>query len=125
MSIRIVNTKNYVPCDSTLNRVSFYVGRARRDAHKRANHVVSVLGNPYIVKHERERDIACDMYDQWLNKMFLHDNYVNSIIQTLVYNCQQGMDIDLVCFCHPKRCHAESIKKLVEEIVDSNRKFKE
>jgi hypothetical protein len=53
-------------------------------------------GNPYKMRNEKDRDYVCDMFEEkvlpWLNVSELKGK-------------------DLVCWCHPKRCHGLSIMK--------------
>lgn len=78
-----------------------------------------LLGNPFRVTTEAERDESCDSFQLWFADVIeLKGN-------TRVYN-QQGMrmypeikrlellslveNIELACFCKPKRCHCDTIK---------------
>lgn len=67
---------------------------------------MSVLGNPFPMKSEAERDDVCDAFE------------------TVARNSERLMDeiarlpddAVLGCFCHPKRCHCHSIAKIHSEI---------
>lgn len=67
----------------------------------------SILGNPYILKYEKDRDIVCDKY-----KIYFNNN-----IHTFKYELDRILSIYrkegklcLYCWCYPLRCHAETIK---------------
>lgn len=75
------------------------------------------LGNPYFMNGEKNRNIVCDRYEEWFNKRLnSYDEsfwqYLNQII-TAYKNSNQ---VRLFCWCSPKRCHGETIKKFLEKI---------
>lgn len=81
---------------------SYYVGRP------------SPLGNPFVMKGESDRDEVCEKYDQWLRTQISQGNQkIISELQQIDRMSANG--IVLGCYCHPKRCHAESIKAVIEE----------
>lgn len=54
----------------------------------------SQFGNPYIMQSEAERDMVCDAFEQ----------------NTLPHlNVTELRGKDLICWCAPKRCHADAI----------------
>jgi hypothetical protein len=75
----------------------------------------SVLGNPYTLYCEEERNKCCDLYDQYFQGMVERNNkqfieYLEEIKKALdIYG-----QVRLFCWCHPKRCHGETIKKYLE-----------
>lgn len=80
------------------------------------------LGNPYTFRHG-DRDTICDLYESWL-----HDVYslglkcatgpkVFNAINNIAARHKAGERIALRCWCAPKRCHAESIKRLAEAVA--------
>jgi len=77
---------------------------------------VSVLGNPYYMKSESERDIVCDKYEDWFNLNKDKDKVkleLNRLVD--IYN-KYGI-LRLYCWCAPKRCHAQTIVKFVLSLV--------
>lgn len=109
--IRIVNLRNYV---ANNNEVLIKIDRS------------SVLGNPYYMKDESMRDLVCDKYQSYMDSIVC--NYLNSAnelvpreqnyvmeLNRIIQLVRQGKNIALGCWCYPKRCHGESIKKLVEQ----------
>ena len=70
----------------------------------------SPIGNPFEMRSEMERDSVCDKYE-------LHFNNKNHTVAfTLYLNglCEAYKKygkLRLFCWCSPKRCHAETIKK--------------
>ena len=69
---------------------------------------LGLLGNPFWINDESQRNKACDDYATWFktNKPKRVDELVE-IAKT--------QDIELACFCSPKRCHTETIKQYIEE----------
>jgi hypothetical protein len=63
-------------------RKAVYVGRG------------SPYGNPFCIGIDGDRDQVCDRFER-------------EILPTLNVEALRGKD--LVCFCKPKRCHADSI----------------
>lgn len=68
------------------------------------------LGNPFYMKSERERDSVCDKYHILLldqikkcNQDILDELYGLRGIYSLFG------ELNLFCWCAPKRCHAETI----------------
>lgn len=96
--IRIVNLRFYKPNES---EVMIRVDRA------------SIVGNPFYMKSEADRDFVCDKYEEYFKSQMKSNvkfrNYVNRIIEIA-----KTQDVALACWCAPKRCHSETIKRYVE-----------
>ena len=60
----------------------------------------SPLGNPYVIGRDGTRDEVCDKYDAWIDTQ----PQLRPLIASL-----KGRD--LVCFCAPKRCHCETVRR--------------
>lgn len=79
----------------------------------------SPLGNPYPIEGKQTRDIVCDKYEKYLYKEVANNNTL--IINELKRLHQKGLEqgyLKLGCFCVPKRCHVESIRKFLIEDFD-------
>ncbi len=108
--IRIVNKHKHTP-----TRTDIYIGRG------------SVFGNPYshmdgtkALYKVATREEAIEKYREWfhkerLNNVALYDK-LNQMIGWLV----NGGDINLVCYCAPKPCHADVIKQYLEYVVEQH-----
>jgi len=99
--IRVINLKNYKPMP---DEVLIKVDRT------------SPVGNPYYMRNEFERDIVCDRYKKHFEWSMQNDVKFNNYIKNIVKIAQKH-DIALGCWCYPKRCHAETIKRFVENAV--------
>ena len=105
----------------------------------------SVLGNPFELTNEEDRDKVCDAYVDWLwlNLVFVDSKTIKSIkldsfiskrkliisktfknpacfevsreISRLINLLLDNKQLRLICWCSPKRCHAEAIKNVLTE----------
>jgi len=75
----------------------------------------SALGNPYHMIGEVMRDKVCDDYEKWFAVNLIdktHDRFHQQLTEIITL-AKQG-DVNLECYCAPKRCHCETIKNHVE-----------
>ena len=56
----------------------------------------SIWGNPFVIGKDGNRDEVCNKYEAYL----LKNDHLLRNLWTLAGK-------DLVCFCHPKRCHGD------------------
>ena len=78
----------------------------------------SVLGNPFYMHNETERDAVCDKYEVYFNEKVTtktDDAFMNALRR--IYKLAQTNKVYLACWCAPKRCHAETIKKFIEQYL--------
>ncbi len=88
--IHVVNRKTY-------RGASVYIGRP------------SVLGNPFIIGREGDRDEVIRRYRRWLwQELQRGTGPVWDELQRLCELARQG-DLVLGCWCAPQRCHGEVI----------------
>lgn len=70
-------------------------------------------GNDNVMRHESQRDEVVELYEaDEKNK-----DAVQAMIQWIDTHPEVG-NIKLGCFCAPKRCHCDVIKKWVHEAFD-------
>jgi hypothetical protein len=94
--------------------VGAYVGRRMRGRQG------SPLGNPFKVKSDDERDAAIAQYETWLReKIAAGDREVIGELENLAKRFRQDEWLMLLCWCSPKRCHAEVIATELKERVRS------
>ena len=79
--------------DSKIPKDAVYVGRP------------SEFGNPFTMRNEKDRDLVCDSFYDYL--------MADLDLQKSVKLKLKGKH--LVCFCAPKRCHADALLKLANE----------
>jgi len=92
-----IHIGNYKYRDNNTSGITFPVDRK------------TPVGNPFFMKNESERNKVCDQYEKWFNEQVKINTkmqkYLNEILDTLKYT-----DVTLMCWCSPKRCHAETIR---------------
>lgn len=71
----------------------------------------SILGNPYRMELEKERDNVCNLYES-----YFYENLgrFSAELDRLISLALKYGRLRLFCWCAPKRCHAETIKKFIE-----------
>ena len=70
------------------------------------------LGNPYKMEGGRTREQSIAEYKSWFDKYGINSDYFKEIVAA--YD-QYGI-VRLFCWCAPEACHAEIIKKALEEM---------
>ena len=100
--IRVVNKRyKYVAAD---DEVLVYVGRP------------SVLGNPFPMHNESERDHVIAQYRQWLDAQRRTNSAAWQEVERLAQQAAGGKSLALQCYCAPRKCHADVIKSAIEYI---------
>lgn len=74
------------------------------------------LGNDFVMKTESDRDKVCGQYDEWFYRE-LSDSVMQSELSVLKGILIKYGKLNLFCWCAPKRCHAETIKRYLEGIM--------
>lgn len=84
---------------------SYYIGRG------------TALGNPFVMNGEAERNFVCDQYELYFQgKLFDNDPAFMKELNRL-YQAAKSKDIVLGCFCSPKRCHGDTIKRYLDKLL--------
>ena len=80
---------------------------------------LSVLGNPFYMRNEVDRDDVCDKYEDYFNEKMAYnkESDFKSAINDLIKESKRS-NITLGCFCSPSRCHCDTIKSY---ILDCNK----
>ena len=88
----------------------------------------SILGNPFTHKELNQskarfkcstREEAIESYrDYLLAKIAEKDKEICAELNRIYQLAKKG-DVNLVCYCFPKRCHGEIIKELIEEKINN------
>lgn len=74
----------------------------------------SSFGNPFWMKDESERNKVCDMYEFYFKDKLLKDKLIVESLERLKERSKKGENFALLCFCYPKRCHGDTIKKYLD-----------
>jgi hypothetical protein len=76
------------------------------------------LGNPFVMADysQAERDRVCDAYEQWLPPKLLQKEAELAQFQQLLAIARnpEVQTLELICHCAPKRCHGDTIKRLLK-----------
>ena len=104
------------------------------------------LGNPFYlanVHDAEERKRVCEAHQAYINailndKPFDIDEYarennlkrvrnftvnneeIRSEINNIAERVKRGEKIQLVCYCHPRQCHADNYVKAIKEIINQS-----
>ena len=76
----------------------------------------SPLGNPFPITPFATRDDVCDLYEAWIQKEIKRENKKVCDELNRLFDLSLKKDLTLICYCAPRRCHCETIKKLLEEV---------
>jgi len=74
----------------------------------------TTVGNPFRMYTEEQRDEVCDKYESYFYRRLQKDKKFRDYVEYIVDTARKH-DVALGCWCYPKRCHAETIKRYVEE----------
>lgn len=86
----------------------------------RIDGVFSSLGNPFVIRYETMRDYVCNRYQQWFDCQVIDNPAVIGELNGLITLYETFGKLRLFCWCYPKRCHAETIKKWLKEHSELN-----
>ena len=87
----------------------------------------SPLANPFSFKHSNfdtvkvaDRDEAIHEYEKWLDAQLLDSSSpASTAFGHLLQQLKQNGKLVLICWCVPKRCHADVLRrKLLEAVAD-------
>ena len=73
----------------------------------------SIVGNPYYMANESMRDEVCDKYETYFYEQINTNTEFRKYIDEIVTALRQYNKVYLYCWCYPKRCHAETIRKWI------------
>lgn len=99
--IRVVNLRNYTKKE---NEELIKIDRS------------SIFGNPFIMHNESERGKVCLQYEEYFKKKCDKDEEFYDEIMKLAMKCRDH-DVALGCWCHPKQCHGDFLKKAIEQEI--------
>lgn len=81
----------------------------------------SLFGNPFEIGRDGTRSEVIEKYEIYFkNRLETDDVFKNQFLKLV--DTAESQDICLVCWCHPKRCHAEIIRRYID-IELNNRKM--
>lgn len=75
----------------------------------------SVLGNPFVMNNESERNLVCDKYEEYFKEQCNTNREFFDEIARIYHIYHNYGKLELFCWCAPKRCHAETIRNFLLE----------
>ena len=78
----------------------------------------SVLGNKFKIGVDGDRGEVIEKYKVWVWGEYKKGGVVKSEIDRLVGLVRGGKDIYLGCWCYPKDCHGDVLKKLIVYLLN-------
>lgn len=83
----------------------------------------SALGNPLTINDRWDRDFVVAQYKKWIYLKIQEQNekVINALdhIANLVLD-DSGKPVNLLCWCAPKKCHAEVIREVIIKAINEN-----
>lgn len=76
----------------------------------------SPLGNPFAMQGEATRTQVIRDYEDWLAEQLLDPSSAASIEIHRLAALVRKQHLCLICWCAPKACHADIIKRTIEAI---------
>ena len=72
----------------------------------------SCLGNPFYMQEETKRDEVCNKYADWFKiKVGYKEERIYKELERIQEIYERYGKLRLFCWCAPKRCHAETIRR--------------
>lgn len=78
----------------------------------------SPVGNQSVLTTESDRDKVCDEYEIHFEEMMQSQNPFSYYIVQILNALLKYGKVRLFCWCAPKRCHTETIKRYLSEFID-------
>lgn len=87
------------------NKADVYCGRG------------SSLGNPFKMDSEADRDFVCEQFQDYFYKKVVIERNQSMLRQlSQIKNIMDAKgSVKIGCFCAPRRCHCQTIKKYLLE----------
>ena len=101
--INVVNVKTYKGSGEYVGRSNSYYGLTG-----------SVLANPENLKSEADRNANIARYAIWLKDKMKSDTPQKREVLRLKTLWKTSGELTLICWCAPRACHAEVIKRFIE-----------
>lgn len=76
----------------------------------------SVLGNPFKLGRDGNREEVIEKYLKWLRWQYVVGGAVKQELLRLVELSKVG-DLVLICWCHPEACHGDVLKDVIQKLA--------
>lgn len=99
----------------------YHIEIVKQSACKDAQYIgrPSPLGNPFPMSKHASRDDVCDKYHDWFHKQIINNDKLicHELTRLHAMGRINGV-VRLGCYCHPLRCHGETIKDFMTDNQD-------
>ena len=79
----------------------------------------SSLGNPFKMENESQREEVCEKYEEYFKTAINENPKIKMELQRLNALHNAHGELVLYCWCTPKRCHAETIKRYLTKLLEN------
>lgn len=73
----------------------------------------TIFGNLFKIIDESERDQKLDQYEEYFRERTKNDADFRGEVEQLIEIYRKYKKLNLFCWCYPKRCHSETIKRYI------------
>jgi hypothetical protein len=77
----------------------------------------SILGNPFIIGRDGDRDTVIARYSLWLKQEYVKGGEVYEEIHRLAALYKRDGVLRLSCFCKPAPCHGDILAKAISAVA--------
>lgn len=79
----------------------------------------TILGNPFVMHDESERQRVCDDFEIYFKDKVsaIGQNAIKQEVERLIAIYTKYGRLRLFCWCHPRNCHARTIKLYILERI--------
>jgi hypothetical protein len=88
----------------------YYIGRPGRGQ-------TSLFGNPFRLGPNEPAGSTIAKHMQYMRDEWTKGGPVKAELLRLAKCVKDGYDLNLGCFCAPKPCHGDNIKKIIETLI--------
>lgn len=79
----------------------------------------SALGNPFKMENESMRDEVCEQYEKYFYETLIHKEDSIKQLNFIEDKLKNNLEVNLGCFCAPKRCHCDTIKNYILKKINN------
>lgn len=83
------------------------------------------FGNPFIIGPDGDRETVCDKFDEWLDtgNNFGNPKATEARRIWILDNIRYLKNLNLLCWCAPDRCHAETYARRANGLPPRTKKL--
>jgi hypothetical protein len=117
--LQVINGK----IDGFVGETKIYIGRSNQTYQLRS----SPLQNPFRIGRDGNREQVINKYQKWLHKQVKiglagHSNSAFNKLVQIAKLVKMGKSVQLTCWCKPKLCHGDVIKRYIDWLNKEDKK---